>query len=244
MIYYFSGTGNSEWVAKEIASAIGTEAINIIGYDEAVHKEKEDVVGFVCPTYAWLPAESMLEFMKKHKPDDKAYSFLVSTCVSEAGSACKQIKKKYGLNSCYSINMPNNYILSSNVDSDDVIIETVKKAKVQIKNICQDIIERKDAFRVTEGSYAVVKTKIIGPLFNKFARTTDKFYAEDTCIGCGICAKGCPKHTIELKNNKPVWGKECLQCLACIHRCPQHAIQYGDKTKDRGRYYMKDEYIK
>ena len=71
------------------------------------------------------------------------------------------------------------------------------------------------------------------------ARRTGNFYVEDTCIGCGLCAKQCPVQAIKIQNGKPVRIKEhCTLCLRCLHLCPKFSIQYGDgKTKQHGQYH-------
>lgn len=66
---------------------------------------------------------------------------------------------------------------------------------------------------------------------------------EDSCIGCGKCARNCPVSAIAMENKKPVWVKEkCTLCLGCLHRCPVFAIQYGKHTKAHGQYenHMRD----
>lgn len=68
-------------------------------------------------------------------------------------------------------------------------------------------------------------------------RRTAHFYVEESCIGCGLCAKNCPEQAIQMQAGKPVWVKEkCAACLGCLHRCPKFAIQYGEKTKHHGQY--------
>lgn len=47
----------------------------------------------------------------------------------------------------------------------------------------------------------------------------------DACIGCGHCAKVCPKKAIEMKDKHPVFSyKECIRCFCCHELCPKKAI--------------------
>lgn len=85
---------------------------------------------------------------------------------------------------------------------------------------------------------AVVVNLIAQPLYNVKVRKTSNLHLEDSCIGCGLCAKKCPVQAIEMQNKKPVWIKDkCVMCLGCLHRCHKFAIQYGnEKTKEHGQY--------
>ncbi len=80
--------------------------------------------------------------------------------------------------------------------------------------------------------------KILTDPFLNSERKTKNFYVEDSCIGCGLCARKCPVQAIDIKDKKPVWTKEkCALCLRCLHHCPKFAIQYGNgKTKKHGQY--------
>ena len=84
--------------------------------------------------------------------------------------------------------------------------------------------------------------EVVYPGFYKTLSKTSHLHVEDTCIGCGLCAKNCPVNAIEMKDGKPAWVKKnCAMCLSCLHRCPKFAIQYDDKTKDHGQYLHPDE---
>ena len=121
-------------------------------------------------------------------------------------------------------------------------IET--RYKEEADTMAREIIQRKAVYRVEEGSLAKLKSGFVNFGFNKFARSTKAFFTEDSCNGCGLCARNCPAGTISLMNGKPAWGRQCYQCLRCIHECPQKAIQYGKGTEKRGRYtigrYLQD----
>ena len=66
---------------------------------------------------------------------------------------------------------------------------------------------------------------------------TKKYHVTDKCTGCGLCAKNCPDHAIQMVDGRPVWTKKkCAKCTACINRCPVGAIEYGKGTEGRARY--------
>ncbi len=48
----------------------------------------------------------------------------------------------------------------------------------------------------------------------------------DWCKGCGICAAFCPKHALEIVDEKvhKVEGADCILCGQCELRCPDYAI--------------------
>lgn len=249
MIFYFSGTGNSLYVAKEIAEKNKEELISIAtilkdskNIYEFTLKENE-VIGFIYPIYAWAPPKQVLEFVEKLKLNNYKdnYIFTVATCGENIGKTIEVLsktlsKKNLQLNSGFSIKMPNNYIILGDVDSKEVEKKKLLEAESIIAEI-NDTIKSKanGVFKVEKGFMPGLLTNVINPLFSKGAAETKKFYSNDKCTGCGICEKVCNCSNINVQG-RPTWGSNCTQCLACIHLCPTSAIQYGKGTIKKGRY--------
>lgn len=235
MIFYFSGTGNSKWIAKKLAQQLEDEAINIAKIDNIPLIKENDILGIVFPVYAWSPPEIVIKFVKKLSAK-ASFTFAVCTCGAQAGNSFKNLEKHIHVDSCYSITMPNNYIMGSDVDSEDVIRHKISDAKLKINKIAVQVKKKEPVFDVNVGKLAVVKSSLVSVLFNKFARSTKPFMVTDKCIGCCKCADNCPSKTITMIDGKPKWGEQCYQCTACINMCPARAIEYGKSTENRGRY--------
>ena len=235
MIFYFSGTGNSAWAARQLANLTEDEAYNIISLKELPDIGNAKQIGFVFPVYAWGAPEVMVDFAKK-LPQPPVFTFGVCTCGGDAGLTMKQFSKWYSLSSSYSLVMPNNYIIGSDTDDKGVILQKITAAQVELEQIAQEIHRQEQVYRVHEGGLAGVKSHLANLGFNKFARSAKPFFTEDSCNGCGLCARNCPAHAISLRDGKPIWAAQCYQCLRCINECPQRAIQYGKSTAGRHRY--------
>jgi dissimilatory sulfite reductase (desulfoviridin) alpha/beta subunit len=49
-------------------------------------------------------------------------------------------------------------------------------------------------------------------------------YAEDKCIGCGVCVKACRDGALTMEGNKVVFDKaKCTNCARCVKSCPVDA---------------------
>ncbi len=240
MIFYFSGTGNSAWAAGKLARLMGDKSYDIDAPFELSDVQAAERIGFVFPVYAWGAPEVMIDFVKK-LPKTDAFTFGVCTCGSEAGLTMKKFSEYYPLDSSYSLVMPNNYIVGTDIEEEDVILKKIARARSELHDIAWEILHKKRVCRVHRGKMAGIKSSVVNFGFNRFARSTKSFYVTDDCSGCGLCASGCSADAITMRDGKPVWTKtQCWQCLHCINECSQKAIQYGENTAERRRYSIRN----
>ena len=55
------------------------------------------------------------------------------------------------------------------------------------------------------------------------------------CVGCGECAKTCPRQTIRIADKKASIRYEgCIRCYCCHELCPRQAIRFVRKPVPRG----------
>ena len=253
MIIWFSGTGNSEWVAEQLASALGERMVSVaeaLTAGDDIHFTLHDGerLGFVFPTYSWGPPPVVTEFVEKMQIAGTFSScFMVTTCGDDIGLSvpimAKALSRRgFTLLSAHSVQMPNNYINMKGFDVDSDAVRTAKLNAVpsRLHQVTPDIAEQKAVIDVVTGRFAWVKSKIIRPWFLKNAMSDKKFVVDtDACTHCGACVKNCPMHNITLTDGTPHWNGRCAMCLSCLHRCPARAIQYAKATTTKGRYFFK-----
>lgn len=126
MIFYFSGTGNSAWAARQLAHLTSDEAYDITALTNPPDIQTAEQIGFVFPIYAWGAPEPMIRFAKKLKKT-RAFTYGVCTCGGEAGLAMKIFSGYYPLDSSYSLVMPNNYIVGMDAEPEDVIMKKISQ---------------------------------------------------------------------------------------------------------------------
>lgn len=244
MLLYFSGTGNSKYVAEQIAKITNDELISInekLKYNHTGKITVQDRLVFVVPTYAWRIPKIVREWILKTNFENAKNTWFVMTCGSEIGNAEKYNKKlcnAKGFNYMGSagVVMPENYIAMFDSPTGEEIEKIFTKADKEIENIANQIKENK---RFATPRNNIQDKFMSGPVnmlfYPMFVKDKD-FYADDKCTNCGKCVKVCPLNNIEIKNNKPVWNKNCTHCMACISYCPTGAIEYGKKTVGKQRY--------
>ena len=253
MIFYFSGTGNSEYVARQLAEALGER---LIGMAQAINSGEMhytlgegETVGWVFPTYSWGPAPVAADFASKVQLQGcgaDTYCYMVTTCGDEVGETVTMFAKSLGnisLKAAFSVQMPNNYILLPGFDVDDKALERskVEASAAQIKAVAEAIAAKREIIDVVEGPWRRLKSRLVYPLFRRFAMSDKAFVANaDVCTRCGLCARECPANNITLDGGSlPRWHGNCTMCLSCIHRCPVRAIEYGKATRSKGRYFFR-----
>lgn len=253
MIFYFSGCGNSRYVAKTLAQGLNDTLVFIPEAAREGHYHytlaEGERLGFVFPIYSWAPPKLVLDFVKQLQLADKpSYIYFACTCGDQCGQTEKIFRKSieekgWELTSCFSLTMPETYIGMPGFK-----LDTEENAKRKIENtkaiLARNIprLTAKERFsEITVGGFPWLKSHLINSSFNKYATDDRKYRFTEKCISCGKCVEVCPLKNITLEEGHPKWNGHCTMCMACYHHCPVNAIQYGKATEGKGQYYFSEE---
>ena len=139
MVFYFSGTGNSALVARQIAEGLGDEMVSInqcLKEKETKNFRAKEPLIFVAPTYAWQMPKVVHRWIQESSFQDRQKAYFVLTCAGSIGNAAAYAKKlclEKNLLFCglAPVIMPNNYVALSDTPDKKECDEILKKAREQ-----------------------------------------------------------------------------------------------------------------
>lgn len=90
MVLFFTGTGNSRYIAERIAEALGDELLSMndrIKAGEPSPVASDERLVIVTPTYAWRIPRIVRDWLAKTSFPNAKQAWFVMTCGSEIGNA-------------------------------------------------------------------------------------------------------------------------------------------------------------
>ena len=235
IIFYFTSTGNSLYVAKRISQE------RLISIPQALKDDKtffkNDSIGFVFPCYGFGVPRIVQEFIEKNQFEAN-YFFAVMTYGNIAAGGLGHMEKiceKANIKFDYTdeILMIDNYLPIYKMET-QLEKEPSKKIEPNIERIVKNI-SHKSTEKVKKGIGAKIATSGIKS-FEVFLKSDidKKFYVNESCTKCGICEKVCPKGNISIKKEQVIYLHNCDYCMGCINLCPTNSIHLkGQKSTAR-----------
>ncbi len=263
LILYFSGTGNTDYVAHYLARQWANLPVEIelrsVEQQPAEAVTDFDVLAAGFPVYACDSPPFVQDYLDRMAPGEGRGAFVFCTKGAWAGSAVwrnlqRLAERGYVPLGGGSVTMPG-------TDGLALISKGSRMARMALE---KDYDHLKDADSLAEQMANVLSGLVAGQpvqafrqrlprrfnpnggLFDRvwaflyesvgnYART--KFWADERCTGCGLCARLCPANNIELREGHPHFADDCFLCMRCIHACPQEAIQINRVTVNKFRWH-------
>ena len=246
MVLYFTGTGNSRYLARRIAEELEMPLYDLNACIKAGNtapvQTGRDVV-LVTPTYAWRIPRVVSEWLDKTELTGAERIWFVMDCGSEIGNAAgynRQLaaQKQLKYMGTAQIIMPENYIAMFNAPQKEQAKSIVEQAEPVLQKVLTRLRAGQEFPPPRENLYDRFMSGPVNPVFYRFFVKADAFRATDACIGCGKCVELCPLSNIHLENGKPA-GIDITTGNLQFHtsffydaqdRCTQE-IQINTKTK-------------
>ena len=240
MILYFSATGNCKYVATRLVRSEEQEMLSIADcVQNGQYSFSDKTIGIISPTYDWGLPSIVKEFLEKASFQTEYLYYIATYGTTPGASGAMANKAIQGreIDAYYSVQMADTWTPIFDLSTPEKVAKYTKNTEAEISGVIRGIKERNMNRCMSPHTPAFITEWIAEPIYNSKVRRTSNFHVEDSCIGCGLCARKCPVGAIEMQDKRPVWVKDkCVMCLGCLHRCPKFAIQYGKNTKKHGQY--------
>ena len=246
-MFYFSGTGNSRYVAELYCRHMGVECYSIedeVDFDAIL--AGHEIVGFCYPVYLSRVPRIMREFVARHKralKGKKAAIFCTQMLLSGDGArAFADLLPKGHIQVVYAEHffMPNNF---TNLFLLPPTSERQKRkftacARRKMRRVCRDIksgVVVKRGFNPVGRALGFIQAPLL-PAAERAARRSVK--VRGNCTRCRICVSVCPVNNLVLRGDKLLHRRDCTMCYRCVNKCPQKAITVGFHGEVGKQYEM------
>jgi len=252
VMFYFSGTGNSRFIAGSFAASAELFCKNMNSRCCSIEENvdfiqliaSEEIIGFCYPVYGSRVPRIMREFSLKHIEcfkNKKVIIFCTQLIFSGDGArAFTDIFPRNYFDVIYAEHflMPNNVCnlfflpLASNKKVRKYIVKAEQKMETVCKNITNGIVIKK-GFNVISRVLGLMQGVFI-PLIEK--SSLDSVVIHNNCTQCKLCVSICPMKNLVFHNNRIMQKSNCTICYRCINKCPQKAISLFFKGRVKTQY--------
>ena len=238
LIFYFTATGNSLYVARELAGESG-QLLSIPQIIKGEHLDFEaDEIGFVFPDYAASAPLMVREFVSKAHFKAQ-YIFSVITFGNFAANVADwwdDFCKEKGLQNHYinTLLMVDNYLPVFDMNEQ---VKIDKKISENLTQIVNDIASHREYVSHVDADDRM-KEWLKRLQENHFPMEAERLLRlnTETCIACGTCAAVCPHGNFRMTDTYAEFSGSCEYCLACVHACPQKALTLERERNPQARF--------
>ena len=243
MVFYFTGTGNSLYVAKQFDP-------KPMSIPQVMRNEEReffaDSIGLIAPIYGYELPLMVKEFLKEADLHTN-YFYIILTYGNRHGGAAelaKELCDSCGITVNY-INvllMVDNWLPSFDMDEQKKID---KKVEEQIAAIQTEIRARKNMISAVTEEDRNAHQQFLDNMKQMPPNAWQHlFRVTDACVGCKICEKVCPSASVRVLNVTiilPLTKQNIPKAsIWFLYACPQKAIQLVIPEKNPNARYRNE----
>ncbi len=243
-LLYFSGTGNTKWLAETLASQleVGGALVDLINLEKNFPFDRYQYDTFLLahPVYGAHVPRIVIEKTQAIIPGNIHLSVIATYgYVNALGYFAEKKALGREIDSYYNVKMFNNITTprsSIHIKSLDKRLHAKTRLEEKIHKIAALIAGSKRRI-------AGIGPQLIGGIFVRKAlkegiQSNYRTLGVDPehCNDCDLCVRDCPTHSIEKKDGVFTFQATCTTCMRCYNRCPVHAITINGFFADPEKY--------
>lgn len=248
MIIYFTGTGNSKFVADFLADHLQDDCISmnaVMKHNEQLKCRSDKPYIFVAPIYAWRFPQIVEKTMRNASLSGNQKVYCIGTMGSQTGRTDQYVRKiveekDMEFMGFTGVAMPNNYVITSVMPTVEEVDAILKNVIPKLQDICKKISSEMQLKKSDRTPLAGLLSGVVNTGFSRYMVSAKNYVVSDKCVSCRKCEQICPLNNVQMQDGKPIFGDACINCYACIHHCPVQAIDIKGKTEKHGRYICPD----
>lgn len=233
VVFYFSGTGNSRFVAERLSRATGAECYSIeetVDFDGYIARQEQ--IGFCYPIDGSCVARPMREFVRAHKDALSGKQFVIfCTQLMFSGDGAHALCAELSSGEervvyAEHIHMPNNicnfslFPVRNGAKNARVLKKAIRRIDRAAADIARGVVRRRGFHPLSV---------LLGKSQSAFwpeveARAANDVRTSDECIRCGKCVRTCPMQNLTMTPSGVVQAGNCAVCYRCVNACPKQAI--------------------
>lgn len=261
LVLYFSGTGNTDYVARYLADRIVHVPVEIqmrsMEQQPAEDVPDFDVLAVGFPVYGADSPRILQDYLARLAPGEGRGALAFGTKGAWAGGAVvrtlgRLAERGYVPLGGGSVLMPgtdglaltgkDSWMARWALGKDYDHLKDADRLAQRMAGVLSGLVagEPAEASRqgVRRGPAGSLSDRVWAYLYDGLAEgyAAGRLRADERCNGCGLCARLCPTGNIELVEGRPRFAGRCTPCMRCVHLCPQEAVQIGRLTVNKFRW--------
>ncbi len=239
--YYFSGTGNTLLVVKEMFKVFRENKFEVechrIEETDPQSVDINNIIGLGFPVAAQGTYPFVWEFIKNLPAAKGTPLFMIDTMLMYSGGIVGPVgkiisRKGYIPVGAKEFRRPSNVFLKEGMNAKKR--EKINKVLIKANEFARKLIDGKTGWfdlPVYADLLALISQK--NSSWNFFRSLTPNRVDKSKCVACGLCASLCSVNNIDWRSGLKFRGN-CVLCMRCFAYCPEEAI--GFKNYGSARY--------
>lgn len=240
---YFSGTGNTQFVAEIFSKKMNAKYHSIeedIDFDAAILRQER--ICFCYPIYGSCIPLIMQEFVQRFRSALNGKKLIIiCTQLLFSGDGARVFTEllegvEHSVIYAAHIHMPNN-ICNFPVfpmAGPERIEKYKRDAHLALDRICEDLrqgVIRKKGFNPFSTLLGLLTQRLYFRRAMVFAQKSVRI--SPSCNLCSRCVRACPVQNLKIDSGRVTHNEKCVLCYRCVNLCPQKSITvlYHGKVK-------------